>query len=61
LKLPDSGRRIVKNLLRRELAEEFGDPERLKDESDMAWSFLNDPNTIKALDGVFRRLSKSKM
>ncbi|KAI8897033.1 ClpP/crotonase-like domain-containing protein [Globomyces pollinis-pini] len=57
LKLPDPGRAIVKGHLRNQLAAEWTDSERLTNESDMGWSMLSLPSTVKALDGVFARLA----
>ncbi|TPX61389.1 hypothetical protein SpCBS45565_g07270 [Spizellomyces sp. 'palustris'] len=61
LKLPDAGRQITKEILRGPLAREWADEKWLKDEADTAWKMLSLPSTVKALDGVFARLSKSKV
>ncbi len=61
LKLPDSGRWLVKSSVRSTLADELASDERLQEEAEGAWGFLSMPQTVKALDGVLARLSKSKL
>ncbi|KAJ3357054.1 dodecenoyl-CoA isomerase [Kappamyces sp. JEL0680] len=61
LKLPDSGRILVKKNIRTPLAEELGSDARLQTEAENGWYFLTQPQTIKALSAVFARLSKAKM
>ncbi|KAJ3324118.1 hypothetical protein HDV06_000659 [Boothiomyces sp. JEL0866] len=61
LKTPDTGRVICKNILRQQLASEWGDDERLEAESAMGWGMLSLPKTVKSLEGVIARLSKPKL
>ncbi|KAJ3189873.1 hypothetical protein HDU85_000157 [Gaertneriomyces sp. JEL0708] len=61
LMLPDPGRQLTKNVLRGDLAREWADDAWLTQEAEGAWKMLSSPRTVKALDGVFARLSKAKM
>ncbi|RKO89224.1 ClpP/crotonase [Blyttiomyces helicus] len=60
LLLPDPGRIITKRLIRRELAAEWENEERLKKEAAVAWSLLSHPKTVKSLEKVLARLSGPK-
>ncbi|TPX63234.1 hypothetical protein SpCBS45565_g06778 [Spizellomyces sp. 'palustris'] len=61
LMLPDPGRQLTKNSLRGPLAQEWADERWLNSEAGTAWKMLSLPSTVKALEGVFARLSKAKM
>ncbi|KAK9759430.1 hypothetical protein K7432_017628 [Basidiobolus ranarum] len=61
LQTPDAGRQITKGCLREEFASIWGDDERLNKEAAQGFELISRPSTIKALDGVFARLQKSKI
>jgi 3,2-trans-enoyl-CoA isomerase len=58
--IPDPGKNITKLQYRNEFASILGDPDRLRQDSEMGWQMLSEPSTIKALDRVFANLSKPK-
>lgn len=61
LKLPDAARVLTKRDARNALAQEWADPAWLTEEANFAWGLLSRPETIKALDAVFARLSAPKL
>ena len=61
LKLPDTARVLTKRQTRDALAKEWADPAWLKEEAELGWALLSRPETIKALDAVFKRLASPKL
>jgi hypothetical protein len=55
------GRILTKGLTRKSLHQELSDPDRLEKEAQNGWMMLSHPSTVKALEGVLMRLSKSKI
>jgi hypothetical protein len=60
LRLPDSGRIITKQSIRRALADEWASDARLEEEAGLAWGFLSQDGTIKSLAKFFQK-SSSKL
>lgn len=57
---PDTGRIVGKLLYRQQIAQEWGDEDRLAKETAEFWAFLNRKECSDALGAVMKRLGGSK-
>ncbi|KAI8909016.1 ClpP/crotonase-like domain-containing protein [Gorgonomyces haynaldii] len=61
LAYPDAGRLITKSSLRNDLAKQWGDVGRIQQEARSNFKILQQPQNVKVLEAVLKRLSKPKL